>query len=70
MVGEIIGPDLLIVVLLVVLFFGLKRLPELARGLGSAKREYERGLRGDDNTAPAHERRTVGGNDGDTSTAA
>lgn len=42
--AEIIGPDLLIVLVLVGLLFGSARLPKLARSLGSAKSEFEKGL--------------------------
>jgi sec-independent protein translocase protein TatA len=45
--GEIIGPDILIVLAVVVLLFGGSQLPKLARSLGSAKQEFERGLRQD-----------------------
>ena len=43
---EIFGPDGLIViaVLVVVLLFGGSQLPKLARGLGSAQREFKKGL--------------------------
>jgi sec-independent protein translocase protein TatA len=47
MLGEILGPDLLIVVGLIVLLFGGSQLPKLARGLGAAQREFKRGLAGD-----------------------
>ena len=43
--AEIIGPDLLIVLALVAVLFGGARLPQLARSLGSAKSEFEKGLR-------------------------
>jgi sec-independent protein translocase protein TatA len=43
--GNIIGPELLIVLAVVALLFGSTRLPQLARSLGSAKGEFERGLR-------------------------
>ena len=40
-----IGPvELLIVLAIVLLLFGSTRLPKLARSLGSAKSEFERGL--------------------------
>ena len=42
--GEIIGPDLLIVLAVIVVLFGGSQLPKLARSLGSAKKEFERGL--------------------------
>ena len=45
MLAEIIGPDFLIVLVVVALLFGSSQLPKLARSLGSAKREFEEGLR-------------------------
>jgi TatA/E family protein of Tat protein translocase len=47
--AEIFGPDLLIVVIIVaVLVFGGAAIPKLARNLGSAKTEFERGLKSKD----------------------
>lgn len=44
--GEIFGPDLLIVVIVVaVLIFGGAAIPKLAKNLGSAKNEFEKGLK-------------------------
>jgi sec-independent protein translocase protein TatA len=44
--GEIFGPDLLIVVIVVaVLVFGGSAIPKLAKNLGSAKTEFEKGLK-------------------------
>ena len=49
--GEIFGPDLLIVVIVVaVLVFGGAAIPKLARNLGSAKTEFEKGLKAAKNT--------------------
>jgi sec-independent protein translocase protein TatA len=45
MLAEIIGPDILIVLAVVVLLFGGSQLPKLARSLGSAKKEFEQGLK-------------------------
>ena len=44
--AEIFGPDglIVIVVLAVVLLFGGRKLPELARGLGSASHQFKKGL--------------------------
>ena len=39
--GLLEGPDLIIVLVVVMVMFGAKKLPELARGLGQAKREFE-----------------------------
>ena len=44
-VAEILGPDLLIVLAIVALLFGSSQLPKLARSLGSAKKEFEKGQR-------------------------
>jgi sec-independent protein translocase protein TatA len=46
-VAEIFGPDglILLAVLAVVLLFGGAKLPKLARSLGSAKGEFEKGLK-------------------------
>jgi sec-independent protein translocase protein TatA len=46
MLAEIFGPDLLIVVLVVVVvLFGGAAIPKLARNLGSAKKEFEKGIK-------------------------
>lgn len=42
-VAEILGPDLLVILAIVALLFGSSQLPKLARSLGSAKREFEKG---------------------------
>lgn len=38
------GPELLIILLVVVLFFGASRLPGLAKSLGQAAKELKKGL--------------------------
>ena len=38
------------IVIIVILIFGSKKIPELARALGSAKREYEKGKEGSGET--------------------
>ena len=46
MTAEIFGPQLIIVLLvIVVLLFGGAAIPKLARSLGSAKTEFEKGLK-------------------------
>ena len=46
MVAEIFGPDLLIVIIVIaVVIFGGAAIPRLARSLGSAKTEFEKGLK-------------------------
>jgi sec-independent protein translocase protein TatA len=61
--AEIIGPDMLIILAIVALLFGGKQLPKLARSLGSAKSEFEKGIREGENgeaaPAPADEQVTM-----------
>ena len=39
--------ELIIALVIILLLFGAKRVPELARGLGSGVREFKRGTRGE-----------------------
>ena len=44
--GEIFGPDLLIVIIIIaIVIFGGAAIPKLARSLGSAKSEFEKGIK-------------------------
>ncbi len=46
MLADIFGPDLLIVIIvIVVLLFGGAAIPRLARNLGSAKNQFEQGMK-------------------------
>lgn len=38
-------PELLVVLLIVLLLFGAKRLPEIARGLGKSVHEFKKGIK-------------------------
>lgn len=40
--------EILIIVFILVLLFGGKKIPELAKGLGEGVKSFKRGLRGDD----------------------
>ena len=55
------GPDMIVILLIVLLLFGAKKLPELARGIGRAVKEFsvardqiERGLGPSDASEVAH----------------
>jgi sec-independent protein translocase protein TatA len=52
-IGNFFGPDTLIIFLIIMVFFGAKRLPELARGLGQSIREFQKGKDGIEPTPPA-----------------
>ncbi|MEJ0072753.1 MAG: twin-arginine translocase TatA/TatE family subunit [Candidatus Saccharibacteria bacterium] len=41
-------PDLLIILAVVLLLFGAKKLPELSRSIGTSARELRKGLSGDE----------------------
>jgi sec-independent protein translocase protein TatA len=45
------APELLILLAVVLLLFGGRKLPELARSIGHAKREFEQGV--DDASTPS-----------------
>lgn len=36
------GPDLIVILLIILLLFGAKKLPDLARGLGQAMKEFQK----------------------------
>jgi sec-independent protein translocase protein TatA len=45
------GLEIFLILAIVLLLFGAKRIPDLMRGLGRGAREFKEGLRGDDDTA-------------------
>ena len=40
---NLMGPDMMVILLIVLLLFGAKKLPELARGMGRAVKEFGAG---------------------------
>jgi len=42
LIGPLGGPELIIILLLVLVLFGAKKLPELARGMGQAIKEFQK----------------------------
>ncbi len=47
------GNELLVVLLIVLVLFGGSKLPQLARSLGQAQREFARGRKDDEPSAPS-----------------
>lgn len=52
-----LGPwEIILIVLALVILFGAKRLPELARGLGRSTVEFRKGLKTDNEEKPENEK--------------
>jgi sec-independent protein translocase protein TatA len=50
------APEILLLLVVIVLLFGAKRLPEIARSVGRAQSEFKKGLReGNDEQDPRDE---------------
>jgi sec-independent protein translocase protein TatA len=45
MFGNVGFPELLVILLIVLLLFGAKRLPEIAKGLGRSIQEFKKGMK-------------------------
>ena len=54
------GPDLIILLVIVLVLFGAKRLPELARGLGQSVKEFNKAKEefGKENSSPSETAKT------------
>lgn len=42
-ISNLRGPDLIVILVIILVLFGAKRLPELARGMGQAVKEFNKG---------------------------
>ena len=54
------GPEVLLIVLVVLLFFGAKRIPDLMKGLGKGVKSFKEGINGIEkeiNADPAEEKK-------------
>lgn len=54
------GPEILIIIVLVLLLFGGSQLPKLARSIGQAQKEFKQGLKDADDESSGS---TTNGND-------
>jgi sec-independent protein translocase protein TatA len=68
--GQVGWPQLVIVLVIVLLVFGAKRLPEVGRSLGSGMREFKDGVKGldDNDETTVSQRQLTDGEDVDTTT--
>ena len=55
LLGALEGPELLIILALVLVLFGGSKLPQLAKSLGEAKKEFHAGMANDASPAVAGE---------------
>ena len=46
--GPLGMPELLIIALIIIILFGARRIPEVAKGLGEGIRHFKTGMRGDE----------------------
>jgi sec-independent protein translocase protein TatA len=56
------APELIIILAILLLLFGGKKLPELSRSLGDSMRELRKGLNGDINEDKKEDKPTQGNN--------
>lgn len=54
--GNIGFTEILIVLLILILIFGGKKIPELAKGIGEGIRSFKKALRGDDSNDSTKEK--------------
>jgi sec-independent protein translocase protein TatA len=52
-------PELMVILVVAVLLFGGKKIPEVAKGLGEGIRNFKSSLKGDDDAKPPEEKKTT-----------
>jgi sec-independent protein translocase protein TatA len=52
------GPELLVILVIVLVLFGSSKIPEMMKGLGRGIKEFKKGMRDDDET-PKSEAKTA-----------
>ena len=43
--GNLGGPEIILIILVIVVFFGAKKIPNIAKGLGEGIREFRKAIR-------------------------
>jgi sec-independent protein translocase protein TatA len=55
-----LGPmEIILIVLVILVFFGAKKIPELAQGLGKGIREFKKATQGEDDEAPSSQQKHI-----------
>jgi sec-independent protein translocase protein TatA len=67
--GNIGAPEIILLLLLALLLFGAKRLPEIGRSLGSGMREFKDSVSGESKPEPTQTTGTLPAGTQDTTTA-
>ena len=51
--GNLGVPELLIILLVILVLFGAKKIPDLAKGIGKGIKDFKKEMRGDDEDKPS-----------------
>ncbi len=52
-------PELLVILLIVVLLFGAKKIPDLAKGVGRGIKDFKKAVKEDDEVVAANDAKTI-----------
>lgn len=55
------GPELILIIVVLVLLFGAKKIPDLGRAVGSGIRNFKKGIRGDDDEGDGEAPKSIEG---------
>ena len=50
------GPELIVLIVLIIIIFGARKLPELGKGIGEGIRNFKKSIKGDEDNKPTKEK--------------
>ena len=56
MLGGLRPMELIVIALVILIFFGAKKIPEMGKGLGEGIRNFKKSIKGDEDTKPTKEK--------------